>query len=125
MIPVPSGIQAVPGVVRVLSLPEVKTINQQSAEAQLNHVPVQILVTDPCNMIRTNEIVTTGDGYCQVFCLICNQSIREHQVTDSWVRKFQITGFFRNCVVLRKALSYATGNGIPRNFVGGGVNKFS
>jgi len=51
----------------------------------------------------------TGDGYCQVSCLMCSQGIREHQVTDSWGGKFQITGFFRNCTVLRKALSYATG----------------
>jgi hypothetical protein len=52
---------------------------------------------------------TTGDRHCQPSGLICSQGIREHQVTDGWAEKFQITDFFRNCTVLRKALSYATG----------------
>ena len=54
-------------------------------------------------------MVTTGDGYSQLSCMICSQGIREHQVTDKWPGKFQITGFLRTCTVLRKALSYATG----------------
>jgi hypothetical protein len=50
-------------------------------------------------------MVTTGDGYCQVSCLICSHGIRENQVTDSWAGKFKITDFFRNFIVLRKALA--------------------